>query len=45
MPSRAALQPFPRSYAHVMREVLTTLATWAERGERAAIAVLVERRG
>jgi xanthine dehydrogenase accessory factor len=28
-----------------MRELLTTLARWSERGERAAIAVLVERRG
>jgi xanthine dehydrogenase accessory factor len=28
-----------------MRELLTTLAAWSERHERAAIAVLVERRG
>jgi xanthine dehydrogenase accessory factor len=28
-----------------MRELLTTLAAWSERGERAAIAVLVERKG
>ena len=28
-----------------MRELLTTLAAWTARGERAALAVLVERRG
>jgi xanthine dehydrogenase accessory factor len=28
-----------------MRELLTTLAAWTERGDRAALAVLVERRG
>jgi xanthine dehydrogenase accessory factor len=28
-----------------VRELLTTLAAWGDRGERAAIAVLVERRG
>ena len=28
-----------------MRELLTTLESWTERGERAAVAVLVERRG
>ena len=37
--------PIRASYAPRMRELLTTLDAWTERGERAAVAVLVERRG